>query len=384
MPEIIKNLLLYKNYRFFASFPSIVLLNGTQNNEPQLLLLFRRARDSRWLLDEDNETHQKLKHLVDHIDSRSQITGIFFDCQLTPLTEAIPLSANPEAADQDANLLLLRNGSLLLSSFSWYPVHAQLAEALKGTGTRLYGHPDITGCHYLMWGGFTRLSHDQGKSWTEHNYLPQPPGAKALIPDKRDYHGGPVRGQAIEVGNEILLPVYGTLNEDKVSSTYLYVSSDQGQHWSFRSVIARDPEQKLSFTEPALLHIKDKTIMAFIRNTSGNDHFITALSTDSGQSWSQWQESSLTGHPVHPLKLSDGRIFLSYGYRHKPYGIRAHLMDSKAEHLLGDEIIIRDDGLCGDVGYPWAVELPNGNVLVVYYFTQEDGVRHIAGSIVEL
>ncbi|WP_198266414.1 sialidase family protein [sulfur-oxidizing endosymbiont of Gigantopelta aegis] len=346
--------------------------------------MFRRARDSRWLIDADDEASIQIKQQVDHIDSRSQLTKRLFDLNLQPLSEAEPLSINPEAADQDACLLVLSNKDILLSSFSWYPIHSRLSQPLKKQGVSLYGHPDITGCYYVLWGGFTRLSSDQGQSWSKHQYLPPLPGARDAIPDKRPYYGGAIRGQAIEVNGEILLPTYGRLEKDKISSSHLYVSKDKGRSWSYRAIIAQDQQQVLDLNEPSLLSLGGDRIMAFIRNTRGNDHLVTAISDDCGHHWAQWQERDVIGHPTHPLKLSDGRIFICYGFRHEPYGIRGHLMDGQGEKLLGDEIIIRDDGFCADVGYPWAIEMPDGKVLVAYYFTQDDGIRHIAASLIEL
>lgn len=379
MLNTIEHFILYKNDHYFSSFPSITLLKDNR-----LLLLFRRARDSRWLLDAiDDETHH-IKQQVDHVDSRSQITRIYFDLDLNPLTEPEALSINPEAADQDASILTLANNKLLLSSFSWYPIHYEIANALRKQGNHLFGQPQITGCGYILWGVFTRLSSDSGLSWSVHNYLPELPNSNDIIPGHRARLGGSVRGQAIEVGNEILLPVYGNQKKDKVSTSHLYVSQDQGQSWQYRSVIARDKKQRLDLNEPSLLHLGDKKIMAFMRNSSGNDQLVTAISDDCGHCWQDWQERPITGHPTHPLRLSDGRIFICYGYRHEPYGVRGHLMDSQANELIGEEIIIRDDGLCGDVGYPWSVEMPDGRILVVYYFTGEDGIRHIAGSLLAL
>lgn len=379
MLKKLEHFVLYKNNHYFSSFPSIVLLEDNR-----LLLLFRRARDSRWLLDDNNDESVLIKHQVDHVDSRSQLTKIYYNLDLAPVSDPELLSSNPEAADQDASLLILANKNILLASFSWYPIHSRFSKPLRNNGVSLYGHLDITGCYYIFWGGFTRISKDSGNSWSSHNYLPALPKTAAICSGKRDSHGGAIRGQVIEIGHEILLPVYNQLTNSNVSSSHLYVSYDQGQSWFYRSMIAHDTQQELDLNEPALLHLGGDRIMAFMRNTSGNDHLVTAISNDRGHTWQDWVERKIIGHPTHPLRLSDGRIFICYGYRHKPFGIRGHLMDSSAEHFIGDEMIIRDDGLCGDVGYPWSVEMPDGRILVVYYFTQEDGIRHIAGSILTL
>jgi hypothetical protein len=34
----------------------------------------------------------------------------------------------------------------------------------------------------------------------------------------------------------------------------------------------------------------------------------------------------------------------------------------------GPELVLRDDALSGDLGYPRSVELPDGRVLTVYYY----------------
>lgn len=384
MSKNIEHFVLYKNEHYFSSFPSIALLDNAKSGKKQLLLMFRRARDSRWLLDEHDEESQLLKQQVDHVDSRSQLTKLYFDLELSPLSEAEALPINPEAADQDACLLILSNKNILLSSFSWYPIHSRLSSVLQKKGASLYGHPDVTGCFYILWGGFTRISNDQGNTWSKHNYLPILPNSNDMVTGKRPYYAGSIRGQAIEVNGEILLPSYGRQKEDKVSTSHLYISKDNGNTWSYRSLIAKDKQQEFNLNEPSLLHLGGERIMAFMRNSSGNDQLITAVSNDLGHTWEDWQERKVIGHPTHPLRLSDGRIFICYGYRHEPYGIRGHLMDSSAEEFIGDEIIIRDDGLCGDVGYPWSVEMPSGQVLVVYYFTEEDGIRHISGSLLSL
>jgi hypothetical protein len=71
-----------------------------------------------------------------------------------------------------------------------------------------------------------------------------------------------------------------------------------------------------------------------------------------------------------------------YGYRHKPYGIRARILDAECTNAAtAEEIVLRDDGGSGDIGYPWAAMMKDGRALVAYYLNQDDGTRHIAGTI---
>ena len=48
------------------------------------------------------------------------------------------------------------------------------------------------------------------------------------------------------------------------------------------------------------------------------------------------------------------------------------------------EVVLREDGGNGDLGYPWAVMISKKRALVVYYFNRADGTRHIAGTFLEM
>ena len=87
------------------------------------------------------------------------------------------------------------------------------------------------------------------------------------------------------------------------------------------------------------------------------------------------------------ILLDDGRLLIAYGYRVKPYGIRARVSEDNGQ-IWGPELVLRDDGGSWDLGYPRIVKLAGGRVLVAYYFNRADdtiqcngGVRHIAGTI---
>lgn len=365
----ISDCVLYHDPRFYASFPALVTIQGDR-----LLLMFRRARDLRWLLPAElAEEHAKLRNQVDHVDSRSQLTQMIFDQHGHVLESAQALPVNPEAADQDASLLRLRNGTLLVASFSWYPVAASLEPVVKHWPSCLT--PRVgRGSLYLFWGGFVRLSHDNGKSWSDHQYLPALPNTEDLVPGKRPHFGGAIRGQAIETANEILLATYST-------GSHLYASADDGVTWRYRSCIAEDESKRLQLNEPSLVACPSGKLVAFMRSEGGGDRLVTAESFDNGYSWAQWRERDVMGHPFHVLPLRNGQVLLSYGYRHKPFGIRARLLDAECDNVnTAPEVILRDDGACADVGYPWAAQVDDGRIVVVYYFTSSDGVRHIAAT----
>jgi hypothetical protein len=97
------------------------------------------------------------------------------------------------------------------------------------------------------------------------------------------------------------------------------------------------------------------------------------------------------GFPAHLLELRDGRILCAYGYRQKPYGVRATLSrDGGRSWDVANEIVVRDDGGTSDLGYPVSVQLPDDSVLMAYYFNQErsgepeSSTRYIAGTRLRL
>ena len=116
-----------------------------------------------------------------------------------------------------------------------------------------------------------------------------------------------------------------------------------------------------------------------------NDHLVVARSKDRGKSFQKWEDGGFQGHPFYALRLPDKRVLLVYGYRHKPYGIRARILDAECTQLAAaPEIVLREDGGGVDLGYPWATMVSNDRALVVYYFNQNDGPRTIEGTFLQV
>ena len=90
---------------------------------------------------------------------------------------------------------------------------------------------------------------------------------------------------------------------------------------------------------------------------------------------------NIGGNPPSLVKLYDSRLALTYGYRLKPSGVRARISSDEGR-TWGQEIILRDDGLTGDLGYPRSVVRSDGKILTVYYFNgPRDEDRTIQATI---
>jgi hypothetical protein len=292
------------------------------------------------------------------------------------VTAVTTLPIDPEVHDQDASLIILKNKSIMLGSFAWYPMPSIFADSLEHNAVRTKNKEQA----FLFWGGTIRLSEDNGKTWSPHRYLPVYPG------DKTAYNRptGAIRGQAIETENSLLLPAYADHPKASMTCCFFYRSLDSGKTWECEDPIACDKPNELAFTEPSFHQCPSGKIVAFIRanDREYNSMLVTTDSVDDGKTWSPWINHKITGCPFHPLKLPDNRVLLTYGYREKPFGIRARILDPECNNIKNsEEIIIRDDGTHGDVGYPWATLLNEHQILVTYYFTGEDSIRHIAATL---
>lgn len=81
------------------------------------------------------------------------------------------------------------------------------------------------------------------------------------------------------------------------------------------------------------------------------------------------------------VKLKDGRLALTYGFRHAPYGIRARISEDKGK-TWNPEIILRDDGGNWDLGYPRTIQRDDGRMVTIYYFNDaQSKYRYIAATI---
>lgn len=105
--------------------------------------------------------------------------------------------------------------------------------------------------------------------------------------------------------------------------------------------------------------------------------------TDRGLTWARISQDVVVNawNPPSMIKLSDGRICITYGYRGVPKGIRARLSEDDGV-TWGSGIILRSDAATWDMGYPRTVQRSDGKVVTMYYYsTLEIPAQHIAATI---
>ena len=74
------------------------------------------------------------------------------------------------------------------------------------------------------------------------------------------------------------------------------------------------------------------------------------------------------------VRLKDGRLLMSYGYRKAPFGNQARVSTDQGA-TWSEPLVISSDGAGGDLGYPSTVELEDGTLLTVWYERMKGGYR---------
>lgn len=162
-------------------------------------------------------------------------------------------------------------------------------------------------------------------------------------------------------------------------------TTDGGLTWRMVSWIGPEPA---GFTiMPSTVRLSPKILLTAVRcKEEARDWIDLYRSDDDGATWKAISRpvpftGGRSGNPPSMIRLKDGRLCLTYGYRGAPYGVRARLSGDEGR-TWSDEIILRDDGASWDLGYPRTVQRPDGKIVTVYYFAErQDRERDIVATI---
>lgn len=137
--------------------------------------------------------------------------------------------------------------------------------------------------------------------------------------------------------------------------------------WTYGSQMAVGSQDN-PMEEPLIHRTPDGNLLGLCRSTTEGYAFYT-ISRDNGETWSPVQKSELWGYPFAALNIGPDTL-LAYGYRRAPMGIRMSLLSGGRLDSFDParEIIVRDDGLDDDSGYPALCQADDGAVILAYYF----------------
>ncbi len=258
--------------------------------------------------------------------------------------------------DRDAGVVETKAGSLLVTTFTSLAYQAVLAKSAGWDLERLSRwraaeRRATQPQRESLLGTWMLRSTDGGMNWSAPYRVPlNSPHGPAALSDGRLLYAGK---QLWEPGRKV-----GVCE-----------SRDDGRTWQWLADIkARPGETTEEYHELHVVQASANRIVVHIRNENSKTQRETLQceSSDGGRTWTEPHAIGVPGYPSHLLRLKDGRLLMSYGYRLQPFGNRAQISEDQGK-TWSAPMIISDDGGLSDLGYPSTVELAGGSFVTVWY-----------------
>ena len=123
------------------------------------------------------------------------------------------------------------------------------------------------------------------------------------------------------------------------------------------------------YNETTLLQLPTGALLAVMRSADESKYLATAVSRDRGYTWTVPKRiTARSEHPGDLLLLANGQVLLTFGVRHKPFGVQAMLSKDGGENWdYKHRLMLAWDGDHGDLGYPISIERRDGRIVTAYY-----------------
>lgn len=271
--------------------------------------------------------------------------------------------------DRDAGVVETTKGTILVTTFTSLAYADLLAAAeklprgmpgswsdIKFAEWRAVHHRISAEQRQHEVGKWMIRSTDGGVTWSNRYAVPvnSPHGPIALSDGRVLYPGKELWTQSERVG--------------------VCQSTDDGQTWEWLATIpTRTGDDHRQYHELHGVECADGTLIVHIRNHNPNNRAETLQteSKDGGKTWSEPHAINVWGLPSHLLRLKDGRLLMSYGYRRKPFGNQVRISSDHGQ-TWSEPLTISANGHTGDLGYPSTVECQDGTLVTVWYELLKD------------
>jgi hypothetical protein len=264
-----------------------------------------------------------------------------------------------DSDDRDAGILETAQHSLLVTTFTSLAYEPALAKAEKEGKWAPERLAKWRAAHQ-------RLSAEERKAQLGQWVIRSADGGKTWSPRVSSIVNSP-HGPAQMADGRILYAGKELWTGERRNGVSL--STDDGQSWSWLSEFpTRAGDNAAEYHELHLLECKSGKLITHIRNhnKANGGETLQTESTDGGKTWSEPHPIGVWGLPSHLLRLADGRLLMTYGYRRAPFGNQARISTDEGA-TWSEPMTLSADGMGGDLGYPSTAELPDGTLITVWY-----------------
>jgi hypothetical protein len=255
----------------------------------------------------------------------------------------VPAPHEPHTNRMNCAVGLAGNGDLvaIVSGWSDQPIAGQ-TQVRKGAFRAAALDPHVS------------RSSDGGRTWkvSEHSLPARCPDGGISIP-----FGDILPGEDGKLRVVVYSAAKNMVGKDLPDSTFIFRSDDDGLTWT--DPVPLDKERPRN--ETAFFHLGQGQWIAAARYKDLGLY----RSEDDAQTWKYVEAVTQKDEfPAHLMRLRDGRILLTYGDRTASKGVEIRLSSDEGK-TWSKPLRLLD--FTGDGGYPSSVQLPDGNVLTVYY-----------------
>jgi hypothetical protein len=212
---------------------------------------------------------------------------------------------------------------------------------------------------------------DKGHSWNGPFKLPDF-GQKGIAA-RTDY--------LVEGRNELTIFLTAAKSNSREGRVICARTKDGGRTWNLVGMVGPEPEGNDFAIMPSSVRLSPSSILTLVRHRQWIEAY---RSDDNGTQWAHVTRAvpdTGRGNPPSLVKLRDGRLVVTFGYRAEPYTIRARFSQDQGRTWSSD-ITLRSGATDWDLGYTRSVQRPDGKIVTVYYYNDASSTERYIGATI--